>query len=578
MNAFFFSISKFFSLPIIKMQQKTVDESPKTLVVTFGRFNLPHKGHQKLFELVGNIKTSQFLDSSGNHLAEATANDRRIYTSRTHNQKNLLRYADKSAALRQIPSSGALFRDGSELYGRGMGTFFNIFSPHESGVLKEFGKKDSIVIVLGSDQVDGLGKRISDWLKKKQYFDTVIIASPTEREGMDTNPIRCSTCSHMLGLSGSAMRDHVKNFIEDRDSIGALARFRQKCPDGLTHDQQDAIFAAAIAGYLTGSHEVLDRLGCSGRSKTTSSCSECAGATGYQPTLEIDTIAPKKKNSFSFRSRKVKSMSSKKASTRRRSLRSHKRNSRTKRRSRSKKTSGTKRRSRRNRRIFKMQKNHLTDCVRAAEGQTVHASPCSSDKSVLLSNKTRVPSNCSLVNLPGQRQWREFRRDYMRAFSKKRVLEAQLSASKTKSETLLKALDKLTEISRVKPCDETCRIASRSAFEYSKAVEAVTNLKGNLQATELELQMTYEKIRDVSTLTNEELRNAVTCKKNKEDANEKKRLIKVKEISDVLIEQEKELAMDVRDRQRALRRERAASERLCAVRQRVQDSIKELGI
>lgn len=143
----------------------------KLAVFTFGRFNPPTRGHEKLVNAVVSI-----------------ANERGgtpfVFPSTTHDsKKNPLTYDDKVAFLQ------ALFPHANVIHNA------EIKNPFQAtGFLNSEGYTD-LVMVVGSDRVDEFRKRFN---RAEEYFDSFEIVSAGERD---------PDAEGISGMSGTRARE-----------------------------------------------------------------------------------------------------------------------------------------------------------------------------------------------------------------------------------------------------------------------------------------------------------------------------------------------------------------------------------
>ena len=153
----------------------------KKVVFTFGRFQVPTKGHAELVEFVMNY-------------ARKIGAEPRIYTSKSHDPlKNPLPYKQKIAFLRQLFPGASIIDDPS------LNTAFAICKKlSDTGV-------DDVTMVVGADRVDefkrGIGKYVMD--PKNPKFDK------TKNYAFKKFNVISSGARHE-GVSGTQMRTFIR--------------------------------------------------------------------------------------------------------------------------------------------------------------------------------------------------------------------------------------------------------------------------------------------------------------------------------------------------------------------------------
>ena len=132
-----------------------LNEETKAIVVTFGRFQPPTIGHQKLVDAV--------VDNARRERAE-----HRIYPSRSHDKKkNPLSPKDKISFMRKIFGRKANVIDDSSI--------INPF--HMMQKLSDEGYK-KVILVVGGDRVKELERSISKYVGEDGYqFDHFEVSS-----------------------------------------------------------------------------------------------------------------------------------------------------------------------------------------------------------------------------------------------------------------------------------------------------------------------------------------------------------------------------------------------------------------
>ena len=162
------------------------------IVVTFGRFQPPTSGHEKVVDKV----ISQ---------AKRMGFDHRIYTSPSSgNIKNPLKYNEKVSFLRAMFPRATVQRDSK------------IINPfYMMKQLSDEGYTD-VVLVVGGDRIEGMQREISKYIKhedkKKSFeFENFRVISSGKRD---------PDAEGTVGMSGTKMRQAVKEGDFDSFKLG----------------------------------------------------------------------------------------------------------------------------------------------------------------------------------------------------------------------------------------------------------------------------------------------------------------------------------------------------------------------
>ena len=152
-------------------------------MVTFGRFQPPTSGHEKVVDKVLSVARKMSFDS-------------RIYTSPSQNNvKNPLRYKDKVRFLRAMFPKANIYEDAK------------IINPfYMMKQLSDQGYKN-VVLVVGGDRIESMQDQISRYIKhkdkKKSFeFDNFNVVSSGKRD---------PDAEGTTGMSGTKMRAAVQD-------------------------------------------------------------------------------------------------------------------------------------------------------------------------------------------------------------------------------------------------------------------------------------------------------------------------------------------------------------------------------
>jgi len=162
------------------------------IVVTFGRFQPPTSGHEKVVDKV----ISQ---------AKRLRYEHRIYTSPSSNSlKNPLRYREKVRFLRAMFSRAEVYEDSKII-----NPFFMMKQLSDQGY-------KNVVLVVGGDRIDGMTDQISRYINHKDKdksfnFDNFKVVSSGRRD-----PDAAGT----VGMSGTKMRQAVADDEFDSFMLG----------------------------------------------------------------------------------------------------------------------------------------------------------------------------------------------------------------------------------------------------------------------------------------------------------------------------------------------------------------------
>lgn len=202
---------------------KMLNEQPgkKPVVFTFGRFNPPSIGHEKLIEKVKNT-------------AKSIGAEHRIYPSHSHDlKKNPLKHAQKVDLMKRMFPGANIVSDK------------NAITPFH--VLKELEKKGykHIVLVVGGDRVDDLKKQVEKIMKhgdptKRLNIDRFEVVSAGERD---------PDASDVSGMSASKLRKLAAD--------GDFQTFKSGLPTHATKYDAQRLFFAVRKG-MGLSEEVIE--------------------------------------------------------------------------------------------------------------------------------------------------------------------------------------------------------------------------------------------------------------------------------------------------------------------------------
>mgnify|MGYP005994323453 CR=1 FL=1 len=160
-----------------------VKKRGRGIVVTFGRFQPPTSGHEKVVDTVLSVAKKMGFDS-------------RIYTSTSQNNaKNPLRYKDKIRFLRAMFPKAKIHEDS-----RIINPFYMMKQLSDEGY-------KNVVLVVGGDRIEGMRKEISKYVKhkdkKKSFeFDNFNVVSSGKRD---------PDAEGTTGMSGTKMRAAVQD-------------------------------------------------------------------------------------------------------------------------------------------------------------------------------------------------------------------------------------------------------------------------------------------------------------------------------------------------------------------------------
>ncbi|MCG7944787.1 MAG: hypothetical protein N0C84_00415 [Candidatus Thiodiazotropha taylori] len=162
----------------------------KTAVITFGRFNPPTVGHSKLVDKVRSV-------------ARLEKGEPMVYLSHSNDKKkNPLNYSDKIKIAQK--SFGTIVKRTSS------STIIKILQELE-------GKYDRLIMVVGSDRVQGMRKLLNDYNGKDYDFAEIIVVSAGARdpdaegvEGMSASKMRQAVLDDNRAGFESGLPDKVK--------------------------------------------------------------------------------------------------------------------------------------------------------------------------------------------------------------------------------------------------------------------------------------------------------------------------------------------------------------------------------
>jgi FAD synthase len=160
-----------------------VKKRGRGIVVTFGRFQPPTSGHEKVVDKVLSVAKRMGFDS-------------RIYTSPSQNNaKNPLRYKDKVRFLRAMFPKATIHEDAKII-----NPFYMMKQLSDQGYR-------NVVLIVGGDRIENMEKEISKYIKhkdkKKSFeFDNFKVVSSGKRD---------PDAEGTTGMSGTKMRAAVQD-------------------------------------------------------------------------------------------------------------------------------------------------------------------------------------------------------------------------------------------------------------------------------------------------------------------------------------------------------------------------------
>jgi hypothetical protein len=192
---------------MIKSFKSFTEERTNGVVVTFGRYNPPTVGHEKLFDAVAKIaKGKNFL----------------IYSSQSNDLKNPLEYDDKIKFLRKMfPSYGR-----SIISDKGVKNVFDVaVKAYDAGYTK-------LTLVVGSDRIDEFTKLLNKYDGVKaghgyySFRDGIEVKSAGERDpdsdgvsGMSASKMRAAAADNNLEAFAKGV---PKTFGDVKDLFNAV--------------------------------------------------------------------------------------------------------------------------------------------------------------------------------------------------------------------------------------------------------------------------------------------------------------------------------------------------------------------
>lgn len=195
-------------MPQLKSFRTFSEERVNSVVITFGRFQPPTIGHEKLVNKVASL---------------AKGNSYRIYTSQSQDaKKNPLSYTDKIKFLRKMfPKQGRNIIEDT-----GIKTIFDaLVKLHKQGFTK-------VILVVGSDRTDEFTRLLNkyDGVEGRHGFykfkDGIQVASSGERDpddegvsGMSASKMRAAAADNNLEQFTKGLPN---NFKENRDLFNAI--------------------------------------------------------------------------------------------------------------------------------------------------------------------------------------------------------------------------------------------------------------------------------------------------------------------------------------------------------------------
>lgn len=192
---------------MIKSFKSFTEERTNSVVVTFGRYNPPTIGHEKLFDAVAKIaKGKNFL----------------IYSSQSHDAKNPLAYDDKIKFLRKMfPSYGR-----NIIMDKDVKNIFDVaVKAYDAGYTK-------LTLVVGSDRTDEFAKLLNKYDGAKgshgyyTFRDGIEVKSAGERDpdgegvtGMSASKMRAAAADNDLEAFAKGV---PKTFGEVKELFNAV--------------------------------------------------------------------------------------------------------------------------------------------------------------------------------------------------------------------------------------------------------------------------------------------------------------------------------------------------------------------
>lgn len=181
-----------------------------TVVINFGRYQGPHRGHEMLMDFIRDLAIKENADYF-------------IYPSKTQNKKNPLSYGAKCLLLKNLLPDHA----------------DHIVEDHQNGIVKILQSLQNeykrVLFVCGSDRSDSYRKFIPNYNGLEYHFDDIrIIEAGNERNEQSTGVAACSA---------SKMRDHVRN--------GDIISFVAEAPRRASRFDAELAFAV-MKVYLDG--------------------------------------------------------------------------------------------------------------------------------------------------------------------------------------------------------------------------------------------------------------------------------------------------------------------------------------
>lgn len=524
------------SVPSLEVDRQTDDEVPlpdathastespeEFVTMVFGRFNPPHRGHQKLFEEM---------------LTRSNGGKALVFPSHTHKpgRKDPLPAAEKIEILKMIVPDGVTVVPMGTTSSRGK-------KVSTIGGALEYANElpgiKNLRLILGSDRASALGKVARDYNGKDWNFDRIEVVSIPRNEEFD-------------GVKGYSASKQRLAAIE-----GRFADFERASPEGI-----DAFHLYTL---------IRDQFSQAGRSLSP----EIPGA-GESKTGEVS-----KKSSFSFNSYKeMRSRKSRRTSRKRRSSRRHTpKTRRSYRRSCTSTRRMSKRRSRRqtNRRKFSMRLNRvaksrrrrvsrsktrqrsvrrrrrsrfrmndeqkLQACYQFAQGKCITKQDLPwTGKPEALSNCNAVPTSCELYKLDSQKSWREKRKEYYNISKQVKELGAKTEASKQMAKTLTGKAQILADKSQGY-YPQFMKAASDMAQNAVNADATAATMNKELAIAKQKRQSVWDELENARKGGNAALNNRFTLNKlAKEKAVKTSKALQVMEKQVQLDEKKKQLA------------------------------------
>ena len=173
-----------------------------TIVLTFGRFNPPTKGHEVVF--------NEITKQAAKHRADAA-----IFTSQTtQNIKNPLSYRDKIKFLRKANPKIRVYEK------RTIKTLFDAVGwAFEEGYTK-------VVVVLGSDRIPTFRNSIVPWVKREFPDGKIVFAQAGAN--------RSNSSKGVAGISGTKVRQSVAK--------GDFKKFASMISDNMSQNHKKQLF------------------------------------------------------------------------------------------------------------------------------------------------------------------------------------------------------------------------------------------------------------------------------------------------------------------------------------------------